>query len=543
MYLNAGWRGALRLASIVCLAGAIFGSGVDVSWAQANPARAAVARAAVALGGLERIRAIRNITLQGYGQYAYMFGGGNITGDPAAPQKFEAANELRRIYDLETGRYQQRERRNFLFPFAITNGHDYHQVIESLDGDVAFNITPDGKSTRISRWKEDAHQMDGVHMRRMWNVNNPIVAVRKALAPGSKLTLGKPEAGATVVNVAIPEGDRFAMGLDARSHLPLWVRWTNPMTNLGQVTLTTHLTGYTPHSGFMLPLGYTTYMDWRHIPYLRMFVDAYVIDGEIPNLAAPDATRAMSDAFPEITITAKVIAPHIWRLSSGTTVFEFSNHLTLYELNSSKELASATIKAARKLVPGKPVTQVIASHQHFDHVAGIRTAVAEGLTVISRRNNEGILREMINHPAPDYPDDLARRPRPMTFIPVDEHLRLSDSMMTVDLYWDRDNTHMAEAIFAYAPSAKLVAEADMATAAYDYQWWPDNYMDNVEHYHLDVALLSPVHSIWPEHPDILTQAQVIELITGGVQRARARCAAELAKGNYFPGCPVQTRRY
>jgi hypothetical protein len=49
--------------------------------------------------------------------------------------------------------------------------------------------------------------------------------------------------------------------------------------------------------------------------------------------------------------------------------------------------------------------------------------------------------------------------------------------------------------------------------------------------------------VWPEHPDVLTQAQVLELIKGGVQRTRERCAAELTNGNYFPGCPLQTRRY
>lgn len=32
-------------------------------------------------------------------------------------------------------------------------------------------------------------------------------------------------------------------------------------------------------------------------------------------------------------------------------------------------------------------------------------------------------------------------------------------------------------------------------------------------------------------------------VAGGVQRARQRCADELAKGNYFPGCPIQTERF
>jgi len=75
--------------------------------AQEEDARALLGAAAQALGGGDRVMGVRNITLIGYGQYAYMFGGGNISADPAAPQKLEAANELRRIYDLEHGRFAQ----------------------------------------------------------------------------------------------------------------------------------------------------------------------------------------------------------------------------------------------------------------------------------------------------------------------------------------------------------------------------------------------------------------------------------------------------
>ena len=45
--------------------------------------------------------ALRNITLIGYAQYAYQNGGGNITALPGAPQKLIAANDYRRIYDLQ----------------------------------------------------------------------------------------------------------------------------------------------------------------------------------------------------------------------------------------------------------------------------------------------------------------------------------------------------------------------------------------------------------------------------------------------------------
>jgi hypothetical protein len=172
-----------------------------------------------------------------------------------------------------------------------------------------------------------------------------------------------------------------------------------------------------------------------------------------------------------------------------------------------------------------------------DHLAGFRVGVAEGLTVIGRRGNEALFRELASHASPDYPDALERNKRPLKFRPVDDRLRLSDSAMTVDLFWARANTHMADVVFAHVPALRVMAEGDIATAAFDDQFWADNYLDDIEHHRLDVEMLSPVHM------QPMTQGQVIDLIKGGVMRARERCASELAKGNFFPGCPIQTKRY
>jgi glyoxylase-like metal-dependent hydrolase (beta-lactamase superfamily II) len=538
------YRLAATAAVVLTLIGSGAGAGAAAHAAASGAERPAIEKAAAALGGRARIEALKNITLVGYGQYAYVYGAGNISGDPNAPEKYEAANDLRRIYDLEHGRYQQLERRYELFPFAIPSGHDYHLLNQILDGDIAYDVMPNGDMPRIYRWKDDVHQLDGVHMRRMWSLNNPVALVRAALDPATQVSKPRRIHGLWEMELRLPQGDRLSLALNAATYLPAWVRWSNPESNFGQLTLTTYFSGYAPQDGVLLPLGYLTRQDWRNVDYLKIYVDAYVIDGRIAALAAPAAVRAAPEppAVPK-PVTAVAIAPGIWRLSNGTTVFEFEDHLSLFDLESNQFTAQAALDFARTLVPGKPVTQLIASHSHTDHMGGLRLAVAEGLTVISRRNNEAVLREMVTHAAPDFPDRLASHPKAMKFVPVDEHLRLSDRLMTVDLYWARANTHMADAIFAYVPAAKLIAEGDMATAAFDYQWWPDNYEDNLEHYGLDVALLSPVHSVWPEHPDVLTEAQVLELIRGGVQRARSRCAAELLKGNYFPGCPVPSKRY
>jgi glyoxylase-like metal-dependent hydrolase (beta-lactamase superfamily II) len=507
-------------------------------------ARGLLDQAATALGGDERVRSIKSITLTGYGQYAYMFGGGRITGSPDAPEKYQAANDLRRVYDLEHGRFQQLERRNMLFPFLATFGHSFALINLILDGDVAFDVNGD-KAARVARWSETPLQLDGVHMRRMWMLNNPIALVRAAMDPATELSSPRPEGHDIVIDMTLKQGDKLSAGFSP-NHLPAWVRWSNPQTDLGQLTLTTHFTGYGAFDGVLLPLGYDTRLDWRNVDYLKIYMDNYLVDGQIANLEAPPEVRNAAEppSYPVPTITSVEVAKGIWRTNEGgTTIVEFKDHITLFELDVNTHEAKAIIAYARTLAPGKPVTQLIVSHAHFDHVAGLRQAVAEGLTIISRRANQGIFREMATHPAPNFPDDLAKSPKPLKFMPVDERLRLSDDTMTLDVLWARNNIHMADGVFAYAPVQKVAIEGDIATAAYDYQFWPDNFRDLIEYYKLDVEKLSPVHSVSREHPNVLTMQEVDELVKGGTQRARERCASELAKGNYFPGCPVWSKRY
>ena len=60
---------------------------------QGTPELQLVTRAADALGGRDRIMAVKTLQIVGYGELAYFNGGGNITGDPAAPQKWQKVLE------------------------------------------------------------------------------------------------------------------------------------------------------------------------------------------------------------------------------------------------------------------------------------------------------------------------------------------------------------------------------------------------------------------------------------------------------------------
>jgi hypothetical protein len=151
---------------------------------------------------------------------------------------------------------------------------------------------------------------------------------------------------------------------------------------------------------------------------------------------------------------------------------------------------------------------------------------------------------MVSHAAPDYPDDLARTPKPLKFLAVNDHVRMSDETQTLDIYWVGNNAHMADVLVGYVPSERLLMEGDLVTAAFDWQHWPDGFRDVVSKYSLNVERISGVHSVGlAQGQATLTRAQAEELLKGGTERAREHCKAELAKGNAHPGCPVQSKYY
>jgi glyoxylase-like metal-dependent hydrolase (beta-lactamase superfamily II) len=193
------------------------------------------------------------------------------------------------------------------------------------------------------------------------------------------------------------------------------------------------------------------------------------------------------------------------------------------------------VAAAREIVPEKPVTEVIVSHHHFDHSRGLRQAVAEGLTVISRRDNGIIFGEMTSRPAPNFPDDLARNGQTLNFVPVDDSLVLEDDTMRVEIYHVIANNHLADGVFAYIPEHRMVIEADIATSAEDLQWWGDSWLDNIAYRNLEVDINVPVHMT------VMSYDEVVEMVAPGIERVKEWCADHEAMGNFFPGCPAFLR--
>ena len=191
------------------------------------------------------------------------------------------------------------------------------------------------------------------------------------------------------------------------------------------------------------------------------------VDGDAGDLAAP-AAAASAPAIagpPPVTVTEEVLAPGIWRLAGGShhsVLVEFNDHLMLIEAPQNDARALAVIAKARELVPGKPLTQLVNSHHHFDHSGGVRAAMSEGLTVITHQGNVAFFEEMAKRPHTIAPDALAKNAKPVTVEGVADERVITDGTMTVNLY-PVTGVHSQTMLMAYFPRQRILVEADVYT--------------------------------------------------------------------------------
>jgi glyoxylase-like metal-dependent hydrolase (beta-lactamase superfamily II) len=428
------------------------------------------------------------------------------------------------------------------FVFASTIGQlGLNRTNETLDGDVAYNIGGGFLAPQSGTPQPQPAGPATARQRRVELLAHPITIVRAALESTSKLSNLRKQGTLQLVDVTIRQGDTLTLAVNAASNLPAWVSYVGPHANLGDVAYRTAFAGYVPEKGVQLPTGFATTIDFRSVVQSKLYVDRNIVDGPIDDLSAPASVRAAptTQGAPGgggANLKPVKIADHVWYMN-GNTFLEFDDHITMVEANRPDAALQAILAVVNALVPGKRVTQVIQSHHHFDHSVGLRAAVAQGLTVISRRGNEGIFREMVARPAKLFPDALGRNPKPLKFMPVDDHLKLKDSTNEIDIYHIVGNYHMADGVIVHVPASNLLVEADLTTQDWDYNWWGDSLMNNIEYRKIKVDTNLAVHAQKP-----FPLAEVVSAIERQVRNAQAFCRRAAEAQFFQPGCPIQYNR-
>ena len=116
-------------------------------------------------------------------------------------------------------------------------------------------------------------------------------------------------------------------------------------------------------------------------------------------------------------------------------------------------------------MPNKPIRYLVNTHNHFDHLGGVRTFVAEGVTIITPASNTAYYLKNFAAPHTLNPDMLAKTRKPAKVEGVTTKRVLTDGSQTLELYVQPLTGHNTAMILAYLPRQKILVEADAYTPA------------------------------------------------------------------------------
>ena len=456
---------------------------------QSTPEMQLIEDVAEALGGSRAVLGAENLLLQGTTGRQYRLGQNR---DPNDDLPFWEIDEYRREIDLLTGQWRITHTRSSAF--LTGNPVLRQEQVVGVDGNVAYNVGPDGTARRVGADVARARAAEFYHY--------PIALVQLAESEGTTVGNLRQEAGQDVVDVTSAGGELYTLHVDPETSHPSKIVSRGDHPHLGDVSLTTVFDDYQETGGLggfqarlTLPRRITSMVDEWSTWELRVAID---VNQDLGDLSAPDEVQSAAEPAFQANVQVVEVTDGVWHLtgqSHHSVLVEFDEFLALIEAPMPEARTLAVIEQARQLRPEKPLQYLINTHHHFDHAGGIRAAVSEGLTIITHEINREFLERLVTRPRTLQPDALARSPLPLKLelVKADEVYELTDGRRTVQIVRIFQDEHCADMLMVHLPRERLLVEADVFSPGSPVSPFAPNLLKNVHDLSWQVDRIVPVH--------------------------------------------------
>ncbi|MDE0101249.1 MAG: MBL fold metallo-hydrolase [Bryobacterales bacterium] len=239
--------------------------------------------------------------------------------------------------------------------------------------------------------------------------------------------------------------------------------------------------------GMVFPGGWHHHDGWddeRQVPLLSGGHNSF--GGSFPEMRAndcqtlnvPESVAGATEAPPHVVSTE--LAEGVWLLGGGThnsVAVEFSSFVAVIEAPLDERRSLAVIDEVVALVPDKPIRFLVNTHDHYDHLGGLRTYLHVGATVLTHQRNRMFYEsELLNYvPRTLEPDMVSLYPpteisEGYTMEDVDEKYILGDGNRYLEIHYVQGlASHVEGMLMAYLPAERILIEADL----YDPALLPD----------------------------------------------------------------------
>jgi glyoxylase-like metal-dependent hydrolase (beta-lactamase superfamily II) len=227
------------------------------------------------------------------------------------------------------------------------------------------------------------------------------------------------------------------------------------------------------------------------------------------NTKPADTAFARPEGFEELPLatpapikeTKLAEGVYLFESNANSLVVEFDTYVLVVEPYAGGRGPKPTINKAREMFPAKPVKYVVVTHHHDDHSGGLRSYVAEGVTVVTTPANQKYFERMAASNFTLFPDDQTRAPRKPLFEFVGGGKRVfTDGKQTLEILDIGPGPHAHEMLVAYLPKEKLVFQGDLVNLPNSGKYLPSTVNDTTLHFFdwltksgLDIQRVAAVH--------------------------------------------------
>ena len=298
----------------------------------------------------------------------------------------------------------------------------------------------------------------------------------------------------TAVSFTVP-GQYRATALINAAGMVEQIESTQPHPVMGDTTSVIRLSDYKDTDGVKFPMRIQQTMGGH--PVLDL-----VVNDVRPNAPTGIEVPALVTAFVE-NVAATKVAEGVWHMAGGShnsVAIDMKDHIMVVESPLYDGRAVGMLAEVKKLSPGKPIRFVINSHHHFDHSGGLRSAVAEGATLVTSELSRPFFETTMVNPNSIKPDAMQLSGKKATVTGVNGKRSFTDGTRVVDVYYIEGSIHAQGFLMVHMPKEKLLIEADAYTPGAPNMPAPTvpnalhvNLVENIERLRLDVDQILPLH--------------------------------------------------
>jgi glyoxylase-like metal-dependent hydrolase (beta-lactamase superfamily II) len=198
-------------------------------------------------------------------------------------------------------------------------------------------------------------------------------------------------------------------------------------------------------------------------PSLDLTISSVTIN-PAADITVPDNVKAFQP--PPVSVTADKLANGVFYLKGGThhsLAIEMADHIVVVDTPNNQARAEAVLAKAKEVIPNKPVRYVVTSHHHWDHLGGIRAAIAEGATIVTHESNKAFLERVAMTPHTIRPDKQSEVKNAAKVQTVGDDDKLTDGKRVIELHRLQGYEHTGDMLVVYLPAEGILGEPDAFT--------------------------------------------------------------------------------